>query len=177
MWEAIKATIMWIVGYVLTLLVIVYAWLALFVLLLGYDFVTTASILFSVFLVGVAVGSGAVLWRAIAERRLVPLMIYLADIVLMAGFVTAASSVFSLIHQPAISGNFDMPAAFWGVVGAPILMTAEAIGRLAPNLGDLVMGLINMIEQSTVLSQATAALLAGGVSALISQMRPRTKVT
>lgn len=178
----IRDLLVLIVVVSLILAAIIYGWMAFFVLLLKYDYVTSSSILFTVFLVSALMSNLAYFFRLVADREVAETLGVLLGVLLIMASLTAGLSVFTSLHHPVISNRFDMVAAFWNTAGLPFVLAARMAGDLLvagltfaakgfPVLRDGLKAVLGFIDQSPTFSNALGSLLSMMLGGLLFRSR------
>lgn len=157
--------------FLLSIAAIVYAWLAFFVLWLGYDYVTTSSILFTLFFAVLLISSASSIVEIAQERSVIGGVAFLIGVLLAMAALTGGLGIFSAVHRPPPSDRFDMVAAFWGFLGWPFVALVRAIAALVPAVGAWLEVGIKWADTKGVFGNALGTLLATALTTLFFQKR------
>ena len=157
--------------FMLAVAEIVYAWLAVFVLWLGYDYATTSSILFTLFFAVMLISNVSSIVEIFQERSLFGGIAFLIGVLLAMAALTGGLGIFSAVHRPLPSDRFDMVAAFWGVLGWPSVALVGAIAAMVPAVGALVEVCVRWAVAQGVFGNALGTLLATALTTLVFRKR------
>jgi len=161
---------------------IIYAWMAFFVLLLEYDYVTSSSILFTLFLALVLLTNLNTFIRIVREREFAEGLGTVIGMLLVLASLTGGLGVFTSLHHPDISDRFDMVGSFWGTIGLPFVLLVKAVGALLvglltfaskgfPVVSEALKNGLYLVEHSPTFSNALGGLLSATLTALLFRSR------
>jgi len=142
------------VGLFLGILAAVYVWMGVFVLYLGYDYVTASSILFILAVFGTALQALIVLavpTDAQFSRGFVAFFGFLLYPLLLA----YAFRLYEMWNAPQISSLTNVVELYRSVVSGPVLDLQQAVASMGPSAARAV----SIVEASPLYSQIVASLV------------------